>query len=59
MDYRYGSLIGLVILILDIVVIFEILKSSRSMAGKLLWILFVLFFPVFGLIIYAIFGRKN
>lgn len=58
MDYRYGSLIGLIILILDIVAIIEILKGSRDVLSKLLWTLLILFFPLGGLIIYYLIGRK-
>jgi hypothetical protein len=58
MDYRYGGLLGLVILILDIIAIVEILNSGRPAGNKLLWILLILFFPVIGLIIYYAAGRK-
>jgi hypothetical protein len=59
MDYRSGSLVGLVILILDIMAIVEIVKSSRDMMGKLLWSLLILVFPLGGLLIYYFFGRKR
>ena len=58
MNLRYGSVIGLVILILDVAAIIEILKSSKDMMSKLLWVLLVLLFPLVGLIIYYFFGRK-
>ncbi|CAG8452004.1 5045_t:CDS:2, partial [Scutellospora calospora] len=48
----WGSLLGLIILILDIIAIFEVLQSGRSMLSKLLWILLIFFFPIGGLIIY-------
>lgn len=57
MGYRTGGFIGLVILILDIVAIVEIFKSSRDMMTKLLWTLLILFFPLVGLVIYYFFGR--
>jgi hypothetical protein len=59
MNYRSGSLIGLAILILDIMAIVEIVKSSRDMMGKLLWSLLILVFPLGGLLIYYFFGRKR
>ena len=59
MDYRYGSLVGLIIFILDIVVIIEVFKSSRNTVSKLLWTLLVLMFPVVGVLIYYFLGRKN
>lgn len=58
MDYRYGGLVGLVIFILDLIAIVEVLKSSKDMLSKLLWILLILFFPLGGLIIYYLFGRS-
>ncbi|KAI8997702.1 hypothetical protein BDB01DRAFT_846324 [Pilobolus umbonatus] len=47
-----GGVVGLIILILDLIVIFEVLNSSRAMSGKLGWSLLVFFFPVVGLILY-------
>ncbi|CAG8834926.1 15895_t:CDS:2, partial [Racocetra persica] len=32
-----GGLVGLIILVLDIIAIFEILQSSRPVVHKLLW----------------------
>jgi hypothetical protein len=58
MDFRFGGLIGLVILILDIIVIVEIFKSSKDMVTKLLWTLLILLFPLVGLLIYYFFGRS-
>ena len=53
------SLIGLIILILEIIAIIEILKSGRPVVEKLLWILLILIAPLIGLIIYYFFGRKG
>jgi hypothetical protein len=47
-----GGLIGLIILILDLIVIFEVMNSNRNITGKLGWSLLVFFFPVVGLILY-------
>jgi hypothetical protein len=47
-----GGLIGLIILILDLIVIFEVINSNRNITGKLGWSLLVFFFPVVGLILY-------
>jgi uncharacterized membrane protein len=58
MGYRYGSLIGLIILIIDILAIVAIFKSSRDTMSKLLWTLLILLFPLGGLLIYYFFGRK-
>lgn len=58
MDYRYGSFIGLIIFILDIIAIIEIFKSSRDIMTKLLWTLLILLFPLVGILIYYFVGRK-
>jgi hypothetical protein len=47
-----GGLVGLIILILDLIVIFEVMNSNRQISGKLGWSLGVFFFPVVGLILY-------
>lgn len=47
-----GGVVGFLILILDLVVLFEVIKSNRSVSGKLGWSLLVFFFPIVGLIIY-------
>jgi len=53
-----GGLVALIIFILDIIAIVEIVGSSRGMSSKLLWILFVIFFPIIGLICYCIFAKR-
>ncbi|CAF2349589.1 unnamed protein product [Rotaria sp. Silwood2] len=54
-----GGIIGLIILILDIIAAIEILRSGKTMIEKLLWILFIFFFPIIGLIVYLLFGRTR
>jgi len=54
-----GGIGGLIILILDVIAIVDVLKSSRDSVGKLLWILLILFFPIGGLIIWFLCGRKT
>ncbi|KEZ43652.1 Uncharacterized protein SAPIO_CDS4255 [Scedosporium apiospermum] len=54
-----GGVVGFVILILDIIVIIEVLKSNRSTAGKLIWSLIVFVFPIVGLIIYYLFSHRE
>jgi uncharacterized membrane protein len=56
MDITTGSLLGLIILILDVIVIFSVLTSARSAAYKIGWTLTVLLLPLIGLILYALFG---
>jgi hypothetical protein len=53
-----GSLIYLVIIIIDVLVIIDILKGSKDMEKKVLWIIVVIFLPVLGPLLYYILGRK-
>lgn len=50
------SVLGLLILILDIFAIIKIIQSSASGLEKILWILAVLIFPVVGMIIWFFAG---
>jgi len=59
LQYGWGySICGLLILILDIVALLEVAGSARSFGDKVLWALLIFFFPVGGLILYYLFGRK-
>lgn len=53
-----GILIGLIILILDIVAIVNVVKSSLVTGKKVLWIILVLVFPVLGMVLYFLLGKK-
>ena len=53
------SIIGLVILILDILAIIQVLKSSVSGGKKALWIILILILPLVGLIMYYLIGKKS
>ncbi len=50
------SLLGLIILVLDIIAIVSILKSSADTGTKLLWILLVILLPVIGMVLYFLMG---
>lgn len=50
------SIIGLLVLVLDIFAIVKIIQSSASGSEKILWILGVLIFPFVGMIIWFIAG---
>ncbi|KAK4246653.1 hypothetical protein C7999DRAFT_32987 [Corynascus novoguineensis] len=54
-----GGLLGLIVLILDIIVLIEVLKSSRTPLQKLVWCLVVFLFPVIGVIIYYLFSNRS
>jgi len=53
-----GGIIGLIVLILDIIVFVEVIKSSRPPSHKLLWSLLVFIFPIGGLILYWLFSNR-
>ena len=45
-----GGFLGFVVLVLDLIVLFEVINSNRSLGGKLGWSASVFFSPVVGLI---------
>jgi len=53
-----GGVVGFAILILDIIVILEVLQSTRPISHKLLWCLGVFFFPLIGVIVYWLFSNR-
>jgi len=53
-----GRLIYLLILILDVVVILDILRSNKDNEKKILWVIAVVLLPVLGPILYYLIGRK-
>ncbi|KAL3420454.1 hypothetical protein PVAG01_08953 [Phlyctema vagabunda] len=60
--WKYGSgggVIGFIVLILDILVFIEVLKSNRPPSHKLLWCLIVFLFPIVGMVIYWLFSNRS
>ena len=53
-----SSIIGLVILVLDIVAIIDVIKRPMDTGKKVLWILLILILPLVGMILYFLLGRK-
>ncbi|KAK1763365.1 cardiolipin synthase [Phialemonium atrogriseum] len=53
-----GGIIGFVVLILDIIVFVEVVKSNRPPVSKLLWCLVVFLFPIIGLVVYWLFSNR-
>jgi hypothetical protein len=53
-----GRLISLLILVIDIIVIIDILKSNKDSEKKILWIIAVVFLPVLGPLLYYFVGKK-
>ena len=54
-----GKLISLLILIIDIVVIVDIVKSNKDTEKKVLWIIAVVFLPVLGPLLYYFLGKNK
>ena len=53
-----SGIIGLIILVLDIVAIVDVLKSSMDTGKKALWIILILLLPVIGMVLYFLIGKK-
>ncbi|TVY56322.1 hypothetical protein LCER1_G003199 [Lachnellula cervina] len=53
-----GGVLGFVVLILDILVWIEVLKSNRPPSHKLLWCVVVFIFPIVGLVVYWLFSNR-
>jgi hypothetical protein len=54
-----GSLIGLVVLVLDIIAIVDAVKSSMDTTKKALWIILIVVLPIVGMILYFVLGKKK
>jgi hypothetical protein len=52
------SLVGAVILLLDIFAIVSVLLGSSEVIRKLLWIAVILLLPVVGMVLYFLIGRS-
>jgi len=53
-----GAVLGLIILVLDIVALVDVLKSSMDTSKKALWIVLILILPVVGMVLYFLIGKK-
>ncbi len=53
-----SMLIYVIIVVIDVLVVMDILKGSKDMEKKVLWIVAVIFLPVLGPILYYVIGRK-
>ena len=50
------SLFGLVVLVLDVIALVSLLKSSATSGTKILWALLIILLPVVGMILYFLMG---
>jgi len=53
------GIVALIVLILDIIALVDILKSSMDTGGKALWIILILILPVIGMVLYFLIGKKQ
>jgi hypothetical protein len=54
-----GGLCAAIVVILDIIALVELLGSSRTTGNKVLWSLFIIFFPFLGCLVYFFFARRG
>ncbi|MDA8389981.1 MAG: PLDc N-terminal domain-containing protein [Gammaproteobacteria bacterium] len=52
------SLLGTIVIVLDVIAIIGIVFGSASVGHKLFWTLVVLLFPLVGMIVYYLIGRS-
>jgi hypothetical protein len=50
------SIVGLLVLVLDIIALVSLLKSGADTATKILWLLLIVLLPVLGMILYFLLG---
>ena len=54
-----ARLISFIVLIIDILVIIDIVRSNKDTEKKILWIIAVVFLPILGPILWYVIGKKN
>jgi len=59
MGVEVSGVLGLLVLVLDIYAIVKTVQSRASTGAKVLWILLVLLLPMFGLLLWFLFGPKD
>lgn len=51
-----SGIVGLVVLVLDVIALVSLLKSSADSGTKILWALLIILLPVVGMILYFLMG---
>ena len=59
MNFGYGGILGVLILIGDIWALINILQSSVENGKKLLWVVVVVLLPLVGLILWYFMGPRD
>ena len=58
-DFGYGGIFGVLVLIADIWALINILQSSSANDKKLLWVVVVVLLPLVGLILWFFMGPRE
>lgn len=58
-NYGYGGVLGILILIGDVWALINILQSSAANDKKLLWVVVVVLLPLLGLILWFFLGPRD
>ncbi len=53
-----SRLLYLIVLVIDVIIILDILRSNKDMEKKILWTIAVIFLPVLGPVLYYLMGRR-
>ena len=59
MGLEVSGILGLIFLLIAIWAIAKIINSSTTTGKKIIWILFILFLPVIGLVVWFLIGPKG
>jgi len=59
MGIEVGGLLGLIILVLDVWALVKTVQSGADTGVKVLWIVLIIILPVFGFILWLLFGPKG
>ena len=54
-----GSLVGLLVLVLDVIAIVDVVKSAAPTNQKVLWVILILVLPVIGMVLYFLIGKNK
>jgi hypothetical protein len=58
MGVEVGGLLGLLLLILNVWAIIRIVQSAATTGSKVLWVVLILILPLFGLVLWLLFGPR-
>ena len=56
--FAHNGICWAIVVILDIIALVEVWGSRRGTSNKVLWGLFIIFFPILGCVAYYVFARE-